>query len=243
MPFDAIPVNSGCMLCPVQNCLSRRGDASQAAAFAAILEPRQAVMPEQGELHRAGEALRSVYSVRGGCIKAYALDRDGKERIRGFYFAGDLIGLDALGDGLCLSSAAAVVPSQVCVAPLSDLRELMRRRPEIAQRMIEQTSRELALSLAWAGDFSAEQRLAAFLMYLRNRMNSGCVVRPPMGQREIGSYLRLATETVCRTLKALERSGSIATDPRGIRILNEGALRAYAEPVGILEALQLPLAA
>ena len=71
--------------------------------------------------------------------------------------------LDALGGGVCLSTAVAVVPSQVCVAPIADLLGLMTRMPIVAMRVMEQTSRELALSLAIAGEYTAEQRLAAFL--------------------------------------------------------------------------------
>lgn len=238
MPFDAAPTATkiDCLICPIQSCLARRGCSEQAAAFGDMLAPRIALMPGRGALYRGGDRLRSVYSVRGGCIKASTFDSDGNERIRGFYLPGDLIGLDALGDGVCLATAAAVIPSQVCVAPISELRQLMSRSPEVAQRIMEQTSRELALALALSGDYTAEQRLVAFLLQMRDRMESGSVVRLPMAQRDIGSYLRLATETVCRTLKGLERRGWVSLGDRSVRILNEVKLRQIAEPVGLLHA-------
>ncbi|MDE0853700.1 MAG: helix-turn-helix domain-containing protein [Nevskia sp.] len=238
MPFDAAPqvANTDCLVCPVRSCLGRRGNQQQTSSWSEMLAPRRAVMPGSGSLHRSGDRLRQLFSVRGGCIKAYTVDSEGNERIRGFYLPGDLVGLDGLSEGVCLSTAAAIVPSQVCVAPVSDLKQLMAHQPELAQRMLEQTSRELALALAVGGDYSAEQRLAAFLLHMRARMDSGNVLRLPMPQRDVGNYLRLATETVCRTLKSMERRSWLSLADKAIRILDEAALRQVAEAVGIVQA-------
>lgn len=244
MPYDASPaaapttvqLKTDCLLCPVRSCLVHRGDATQASAWSEMLAPRQAVMPGDGALHRAGDRLRSLYSVRGGCIKAFTVDAAGNERIRGFYFPGDLIGLDALAGGVALSTAVAVVPSQVCVAPLLDLNTLMATTPGVAMRVMEQVSRELALSMALAGDYTAEQRLAAFLLHLRDRVGTAIdgSLRLPMAQRDIGNYLRLANETVCRSLKRFEQKGWILAAPRGLKLVDEAALREAAAAVGIV---------
>lgn len=235
MAFDGAPVvlNTDCHLCPVRTCMARRGSEQQTTAWGDMLAPRIAVMPGASGLYRCGDRLRSLFTVRGGCIKTYTVDAEGNEHIRGFYLPGDLVGLDAIGDGACLSTAAAVVPSQVCVAPMSDLRQLMLSQPELAQRMVEQTSRELALSLAISGDFTAEQRVTAFLLNMRERMGGEAILRLPMAQRDIGNYLRLATETVCRTLKILERRGWLALGERSVRFVDDARLRETAEPVGI----------
>jgi CRP/FNR family transcriptional regulator len=246
MPFDATPtaVNTDCLLCPVRNCLGRSVGTEPAAAWGEMLSPRMAVMPGAGALYHRGDRVRSIYSVRGGCLKTFTVDADGNERIRGFYLPGDLVGLDGLGGGVCLSTAAAVVPSQVCVAPLAELRQLMLRQPEVAQRMVEQTSRELALALAVSGDYSAEQRVAAFLLHLRQRTGGGEVLRLPMAQRDVGNYLRLATETVCRTLKGMERKGWLVLGERSIRFVKENQLSAAAEAVGLSQGSSgLPKAA
>lgn len=228
-------LKTDCLLCPVRSCLVHRDGGEQAQAWSDMLAPRQALMPGDGALQRAGDRLEALYSVRGGCVKTYTVDAAGHERIRGFYFPGDLIGLDAIGGGICLSTAVAVVPSQVCVAPLAELQGLMGRMPMVAMRVMEQTSRELAMSLAIAGDYTAEQRLAAFLLQLRDRIGlglSGCL-RLPMAQRDVGNYLRLANETVCRSLKRFEQKGWLKATERGLKLLDEAALRAAAAPVGL----------
>lgn len=228
-------LKADCLLCPVRSCLVHRDSGEQARGWSEMLAPRQALMPGDGALQRAGDRLDALYSVRGGCVKTYTVDAAGNERIRGFYFPGDIIGLDALGGGVCLSTAVAVVPSQVCVAPIADLQGLMTRMPIVAMRVMEQTSRELALSLAIAGEYTAEQRLAAFLLHLRGRIGFGIsgALRLPMAQRDVGNYLRLANETVCRTLKRFEQKGWIASTERGLKLLDEAALCAAAAPVGL----------
>jgi len=228
-------LKTDCLLCPVRSCLVHRDGGDQAQAWSEMLAPRQALMPGDGALQRADDRLDALYSVRGGCVKTYTVDAAGNERIRGFYFPGDIIGLDALGAGICLSTAVAVVPSQVCVAPIADLHGLMSRMPIVAMRIMQQVSRELALSLAIAGEYSAEQRLAAFLLHLRGRIGLGINggLRLPMAQRDIGNYLRLANETVCRTLKRFEQKGWIESTERGLKLLDETALLAAAAPVGL----------
>ncbi|WP_293391385.1 helix-turn-helix domain-containing protein [Nevskia sp.] len=222
-----------CLVCPVQSCLVHRGNDAQARAWSEMLAPRQALMPGDGALFRAGDGQRALYSVRGGCLKTFTVDAEGNERIRGFHFPGDLIGLDAIGDGRHLSTAVAVVPSQVCVAPMVDLQSLMSNVPAISIRVMRQMSQELAMSLAISGNYPAEQRLAAFLLFLRERTGAVHVVRFPMAQRDVGNYLRLANETVCRYLKRFEKRGWISMGNHSVRLLDEVALREMADAIGI----------
>ena len=100
----------------------------------------------------------------------------------------------------------------------------------------EPVSRELALSMALAGEYTAEQRLAAFLLHLRERIGTAIdgSLRLPMAQRDIGNYLRLANETVCRTLKRFEQKGWIITGTRGLKLVDDLALREAAAAVGIV---------
>ncbi len=228
-------LKTDCLLCPVRSCLVHRDGGELAQAWSEMLAPRQALMPGDGALQRAGDRLDALYLVRGGCVKTYTVDAAGNERIRGFYFPGDIIGLDALGGGVCLSTAVAVVPSQVCVAPITDLHGLMGRMPIVAMRIMQQTSSELAMSLSIAGEYTAEQRLAAFLLHLRSRIGLGIsgALRLPMAQRDVGNYLRLANETVCRNLKRFEQKGWIEITDRGLKLIDESSLREAAAPVGL----------
>ena len=247
MPYDASPSSSiaapasDCMLCPVRSCLGRLCAGDAASAWTEMLAPRFAAMPGARPLFLAGDRLQALYSVRGGCIKTFTLDAEGNERIRGFYLPGDLIGLDALHGARLRSTAVAVVPSQVCMAPLAGLQRVLDRHSEFSRHLMEQTSRELALTLSLSGNFSAEQRLAACLLYLQERMPSrDGLLHLPMTQRDIGNYLRLATETVCRTLKSFEKKAWLRCEDHGIRILSAAPLFGIAEPVGICQPPKPP---
>jgi CRP/FNR family transcriptional regulator len=241
MPFDAAPNASNrlkfdCLLCPVQSCLARQGREGETSAWAEVLTPRMAVMPGAPPLFSAGARQQSLYSVRAGCIKTYTVDAEGNERIRGFYLPGELIGLDALGCGRFQSTAAAVEPSQVCMAPVPELRRVLLSQPLLAQRLMQQTSHELALALAISGDFSAEQRLAAFLLNMEQRLHArGGLLRLPMPQRDIGNYLRMATETVCSTLKIFTRRNWLVCENRLVRLVGHEALQRLGEPVGLVQ--------
>lgn len=54
-----------------------------------------------------------------------------------------------------------------------------------------------------------------------------------MSRRDIASYLRLATETVCRVLTRFEDKGWIISADKTVTLREPAALWALAEPVGI----------
>lgn len=180
----------------------------------------------------AGTPMRSVYSVTRGLLKACAVDIDGNERIRAFYLPGDLIGLDAWGEQLCPATIMAIIPSHVYAVPMAELKTLLARDPALTQNLLERASGELSSALALAGDFSADQRLAAFLLDMRNRSGGGDL-HLEVSQRDIGAYLRMTNETVCRKLKEFQRKGWIVLGRHIVRFLNEHALSRLANPVGL----------
>lgn len=237
MPFDLSTQHRNspdCRACPVQTCLSRCADtAPQWRTMVGLLPPQ---MPGSAPLIRAGEPLQHLYSVRAGCIKTCTVDAQGNEHVRSFYFPGDLVGLDALGESVSPGQATAVSPAQVCAASVIGVQARMADDPGVARRLFDQARRELRLSMALGGDYSAEQRVAAFLLYLRKRLDARDeLLRVPMTRREIGSYLRLATETVCRVLTRFEQKGWLQSQDKRIRLLDLAALRSLAEPVGLIE--------
>jgi CRP/FNR family transcriptional regulator len=52
----------------------------------------------------------------------------------------------------------------------------------------------------------------------------------------MGSYLRLATETVCRVLTRFEQKGWLVSRDKRLDLTDVDALREIAEPVGLHEA-------
>ncbi|MDD3763626.1 MAG: cyclic nucleotide-binding domain-containing protein [Nevskiales bacterium] len=240
MAFDSTPSNRckpNCAMCPAgSRCFTGGVSADQLNIWNDAVLTHMPVFPGNGALFSAGDAADNVYLVRAGCIKSFTVDQDGNERIRSFHLPGDLIGLDALARSHHPSSASAVEPSQVCVIPRDRIAALALQSPVLMQRLLQRTSRELSTALSLSGDYTAEQRVAAFILTMHDRLASGNdKLRLPMTRRDIGNYLRLATETVCRVITRLEHQGVLVSRDKTLKIENRDRLRELAEPVGLVE--------
>lgn len=236
MAFDIAPspphTAAKCDFCPVQACPARCEDTQ--ACWRAMVGVMPPLTPGRGVMVEMGVPLPALFSVRAGCIKSYALDAEGNEHIRAFHFPGDLVGLDALGCERSLAATAPVTPSQVCAVPAEALRQRLATDAALAGHLLRRTGDVLRRAMALQGEFSADQRVAAFLLYVHARIGSGDRVRLPMTRREIGSYLRLATETVCRVLTRFEQKGWLRSEDKRITLVDRQALRELAEPVGLV---------
>jgi CRP/FNR family transcriptional regulator len=86
-----------------------------------------------------------------------------------------------------------------------------------------------------AGDYSADQRMAAFLVSLSRRYAqrgfSATRLRLTMTRVDMASYLRLAPETVSRVLRRLQEDGLVNVDKRALELRDPAAIEALARPV------------
>ena len=85
------------------------------------------------------------------------------------------------------------------------------------------------------GSMNAEERLAAFLLNLSQRLKargySASEFHLRMSRAEIGSYLGMKLETVSRTFSALQPQRLLEVDKRHIRILDlEGLTQVFETP-------------
>jgi len=177
----------------------------------------------EGEhLFRIGDPLRVIYAVRGGYFKSYLVEPNGREQVLGFHLPGELIGLDAIWPERHQCNGVALNTASVCELPYAKVAELGREVPGLQHSMLRLLSKELALSHALAGDFSAEERIAGFLLSLSSRMkargHSETNLTLAMSRRDIANYLRLATETVSRAFTRFEQDGLVSVDRREVTL-------------------------
>lgn len=241
MPFDTFPESQSlsaanarprCDLCPAAAQCPVGGTSREERACWNAALGSQIALPVPGKVLADGAApLQALYVVRAGCLKSFTIDEQGHEHVRAFYLPGDVIGLDAMGLALYPATVAAITASQVCRMSIAELRLLLLRTPALTQHLIERMSRDLAGALALSGDYTAEQRVAAFLLSMERRLHAAGQLRLPMPRRDIASYLRLATETVCRVLTRFEDSGLITSDNKIVRVLDADGLRGLAQPI------------
>lgn len=210
-----------------------QGDMQQ---LEALIAPRGPI--EEGEhLFRVGDPFRSLYAVRGGFFKTYIVEQSGREQVLGFHLPGELIGLDAIWPQKHQCNAVALNTATVCDLPYEALSELSQMLPGLQQSMLRLLSKELALSHSLAGDFTAEERVAGFLLSLSSRMkvrgHSETQLTLAMSRRDLANYLRLATETISRVFSRFEREGLIAVDRRDVTLCEPEKLAALGHCLSI----------
>ena len=195
-----------------------------------LVASRRAVA--RGEsLFRAGETFLSLYAVRTGFFKTRVSSEDGRDQVTGFQMAGELLGIDGISTDNHTCDAVALEDSQVCVIPYNQLEGLSREFTELQHQFHKIMSREIVRDhgvMLLLGSMRAEERLAAFLLNLTQRLQargfsaSSLILR--MTREEIGSYLGLKLETVSRTFSKFQEEGILDVKQRQIRILAQEKL-------------------
>jgi CRP/FNR family transcriptional regulator len=183
-------------------------------------------------LFHAGEPLRALYAVRFGFFKTTLSSEDGREQLTGFYMGGELLGVDGISDRVHMCDAIALEDSEVCPIQFNQLEKLARELPSLQHNLNRILSREIVRDhemLFLMGNLNAEERLAAFLLNLSKRIftrgysPTAFVLR--MTREDIGSYLGLRLETICRAIAYLREKGIVRISGRSVEILDIDQLR------------------
>ncbi len=180
-------------------------------------------------IFRAGDTFNSIAVVRTGCFKSYTIDDEGKEQVLGFHLPGEIIGLDAIHNGQHIANVVALDTSAMCSLPFKSMSTLARNMPGLQAEIFRVMSQRIAELETFAGDLSADERIALFLRSLSTRFSKrGYSNREfilAMSRRDIASYLRLATETVSRVLARFQQRGLIEVERKRVLILDYEALK------------------
>jgi CRP/FNR family transcriptional regulator len=181
---------------------------------------------KRGELlYRAGEPLRAIYAIRSGSVKTYVLTNDGRMQITGFHIAGELLGLGAIAAKYFTSEARVMETTMVCEVPLDVLEEYSEEIPTIRQQMLKIMSQEILDNqelMLLLGKKNADERLATFLLSISRRFQrrnySPTKFNLSMSRSDIGNYLGIAEETVCRVFTRFQNEGLLATERRQVQL-------------------------
>ncbi len=193
---------------------------------------------KQGQmLFSNGDAFTSLYAIRTGFFKTCISNEDGREQVTGFQMAGEIIGLDGIVTDQHSCNAVALEDAEVCVMPFANVEELSREFPVLQRHVHKVMSREIVREngmMMMLGNMRAEERLAAFLLNLVQRLHargfsqSEMILR--MTREEIGSYLGLKLETISRTFSKLSDDGIIEVKQRYVKILAPDELKKIFNP-------------
>ena len=180
-----------------------------------------------------GDKFTAFYAIRTGFFKTRVATEDGRDQVTGFQMAGEIMGLDGIVGDRHTCDAIALEDAEVCVMPYERIEDLSREVPALQTHVHKIMSREIVREhgvMLLLGSMRAEERLAAFLLNLVQRLHargfssSELVLR--MTREEIGSYLGLKLETVSRTFSKFADDGIVDAKQRHVRILDTDALHA-----------------
>jgi CRP/FNR family transcriptional regulator len=183
-------------------------------------------------LFRNGDKFNALFAIRTGFFKTRISSEDGRDQVTGFQMAGEIIGLDGIVSDHHTCDAVALEDAEVCVMPFDRIEELSREIISLQRHVHKIMSREIVREngvMLLLGSMRAEERLAAFLLNLVQRLHargfsqSELVLR--MTREEIGSYLGLKLETVSRTFSKFVEDGIVEVKQRHVRILDPNALK------------------
>ncbi|MBP9149710.1 MAG: fumarate/nitrate reduction transcriptional regulator Fnr [Rhodoferax sp.] len=193
---------------------------------------------KRGEtLYHNGERFTNLYAIRTGFFKTCVTSEDGRDQVTGFQMAGEIIGLDGIVNDSHTCDAVALEDGEICAMPFAQIENLSREVNALQHHVHKIMSREIVREhgvMLLLGSMRAEERLAAFLLNLAQRLHargfsqSELILR--MTREEIGSYLGLKLETISRTFSKFVDDEVIEVKQRHVRILNTDALQEIVNP-------------
>jgi CRP/FNR family transcriptional regulator len=226
------PFKVACSSCNLRElCLPVGMSNQQLERLDDIVATRRTVARGEALFH-VGDAFTALYAVRTGFFKTCVSSEDGRDQVTGFQMAGELLGLDGIGTDRHTCDALALEDSQVCIIPFHQLEELSRELSDLQRHFHKIMSREIVRDhgvMLLLGSMRAEERLAAFLLNLTQRLrtrgfsSSSLILR--MTREEIGSYLGLKLETVSRAFSRFQDEGILTVKQRQIEVLDPDALQ------------------
>jgi CRP/FNR family transcriptional regulator len=173
--------------------------------------------------HHAGEELagekmpvESYATVISGVVKLTKTLEDGRQQIVGLQFAPDFLGrLHANENGVSAEAASDV---HLCRVPKAAMERLVKSTPAVAERLMEQTMRELDEARDWMvtlGRKTAAEKVASFLFLIATHLDPEATGENrrfdlPLSRADIADFLGLTIETVSRQMSKLKSEGVIS---------------------------------
>ena len=181
-------------------------------------------------LFHARDTQTGIYAVKAGFLKTCIPLPDGQCKIIGFHAMGDVLGLDGLGRGAHTTDAIALNGCEVCMIPLEKFEKLLEHPTEsvhVRQLLAREISR-VETQAAVVGTLSAKQLVATFLLDMSARWEDRGYSKNEfvlfMSRKEIGNFLGLTFETVCRILSYFRSRQWVTVHGKNVLIRDMPAL-------------------
>jgi CRP/FNR family transcriptional regulator len=182
-----------------------------------------------------GGVAQHLFALHSGLVKLVKSLENGKDRITGVLFPGELFGLEALADPTYPITAVTLRDSEICAASREEVVTFLQSNPEIALGMVRFLVGQVGRARTQVTDMSfkdAKMKVATFLLSLVASdavpHNGHTTITLPLSRQEISEILELSPETVSRTLTAFRREQLIVARGRKMVIENLEGLKLAA---------------
>jgi CRP-like cAMP-binding protein len=230
-------------------------DANTGDIFLDVFEDAPVRDLRAGEtLFHAGAAADQVFNIVSGTLMVTRIGNDGRRQVLSFLFPDNFVGLSATDT--YFFTVEAITAAQVVCRPRKAL-EVRLAEDSLAERAflnmvfrVLENSLDLVYSL---GQRTAVERLAVFLLYLRNcqRISNGLAENAAalasidlrMSRQDMADFLGLKKETVSRSFTQLANRGlidrpdnfhAVITNLDGLRDL--AGIQDFSSPLRLMAA-------
>ena len=232
IPFTPSAIKVACSNCNLRELCMPMGLSDQDLDRIDQLVTARKKIKKGDFLFHSGAPFKSIYAIRTGFFKTSVTTEDGRDQVSGFQMAGEIIGLDGIVNDHHACDAIALEDAEVCVMPFDRIEQISLEVKSLQHHVHKMMSREIVREnsvILLLGSMKAEERLAAFLLNLVQRLHargfsqSELVLR--MTREEIGSFLGLKLETVSRAFSKFADDGIIEVKQRNLKIIKPDALK------------------
>lgn len=166
---------------------------------------------EKGEMiYMAGDKGDKLYVIHSGKVKIIRFTDSGKEQVIRVLGPGDFMGELSIFSPLPLTdNGEALSKTVACMIDGKKLKELMKKYPAIAFKVMEELSQRLEKAEHLIENISlhgVERRLALTLINMANEKGE---VSLKMSKKDFASHLGMSQETLSRKLTAFQDMGII----------------------------------
>ena len=224
----------GCTNCPVlKTTLFRDLTREQLQRMGCVFRPAR--YRRNQILFFEGGAAQHLFALHTGLVKVVKSLENGKDRITGLLFPGEIFGLESLTDAAYPLTAVALRDCEICAAPREDFFSFLESNAQAAMGMVRFLIGEVERVRKQVIDMSfkdARMKVATFLLSLITpdtpSTNGSTSLTLPLSRQEISEVLELSPETVSRTLSSFRRDQLVTVHGRRLVIQNRPGLESVA---------------
>lgn len=183
-------------------------------------------------LFKQGSFQTSLFLLKSGLVKTFIEKKNDKNLIIRLCRSNEFINLSSFLEVTYNYSAVTLSPCDVCIIPLEDVRQLLNKKGEFGQWLIQELSREenyLLQRMISLGTKQMHGRLADVILYLCSKDFENFSVFEYLSRKDIAEIAGMSVEGSIRLLTEFKNDGLISFNGKQITINNIELIRRLSE--------------